>query len=100
MQRSLTYDKNGIVPQNNPENLHIIYPKSFMSIAKERSTSVNLRIITSLANTNILCEGCPAGTRQHSHIQYRLLATNHVSALFGCCNCQRCEEYIVKVLFR
>lgn len=88
------------------------YPIRFRNLSKEYSYGVTLKIIICGEDCYNLCHACPAGRprkkfarkaktdRLTQRIEHKLLASNSISALFGCSNIERCEGYLVKVVFQ
>jgi len=87
------------------------YPSVFKSQSRQTSYSVKLKIIENSKIYYTLCPCCPSGRpikkfariavvgKHETRIEHQLLASNHISALFGCSNINRCEGSIVKVVF-
>lgn len=110
--RAISHEENISVPANQPEPVPTIsnepvresepyvYPTIFRHQSHEHSYSAKLRIVEDCKNCYQLCEVCPAGRGYANRIEYALLGINHRSALFGCVNSERCQDYLVKVIFQ
>ena len=84
-------------PSYTPERW--LYPFVFKSQSKQFSYGSKLHVIEDCGNSYSLCKVCPSGRSYMTKVEYTLLATNGNSALIGCSNVERCNEYLVKVIF-
>ena len=76
------------------------YPFEFRHSHKElHSYSTKLHIIEDCENCDELCLVCPAGRSYMRDVEYKLLGTNNHSAIFGCRSVERCQDFLVKVIF-
>lgn len=77
-----------------------LYPAIFRHQAHEHSYSVKLRTILDCENRDVLCTVCPGGRSYIRDVEYALLVVKEQDALFECRNVERCNEFLVKVIFQ
>jgi len=82
------------------DNQPWLYPFVFEHESKQFSYGSKLRIISDCEGCDNLCAVCPAGRKYMTKVEYALLGVNHISALVGCLNSERCEDFLVKVVFQ